>query len=100
MAEANSFDTSMHEVMRMFGATCVMLLGVTWLSSSFLSSHGLATAIGLASPVVIGLPLGLIEEYYHPLGFDMTLFYKTICVAVGVSGFIGGIVCYLRRVEP
>lgn len=88
------------DVLPVFGATSVMLLGVSWFFSSFGPSHALATALGIGAPVVVGVPLGMIDEFYHPPGFDFQMWYNAICTAAGSAGFIGGIICYLRRVEP
>ena len=88
------------EALAMFGATSVILLGTSWLLSSLLSSHSIATGLGIGAPIMVGIFLAMINEYYRPVDFNYTWWYKVLCYSLGSAGFLGGIGYYLRRVEP
>lgn len=100
LAEIHQSYENVAEGFRAFAATSVVILGVSWFGSSVSPSHGLATGMGLAAPIPVGFPLGMVEEVYHPPGFDFVWWYTLVCVTLGLIGFVAGTVYYLRRVEP
>lgn len=83
--------------------TAVLIFGVSWLLSCLLSSSAIAAAGGLAAPMIIGGGLtfsdyvrGLEEHVPEP----WLHWYVPLCLVLGVTCFVGGVVYYLRRVEP
>jgi ABC-type transport system involved in multi-copper enzyme maturation permease subunit len=80
--------------------TAVMLFGVAWLGSSFMSSHTFATALGIAAPIAL---LSVLEAWRYFLaspGFELGFWYMALSWPLGVAAFVAGTVYYLRRVEP
>lgn len=100
LADVRQSHENLAEAIPILAATSVILLGVSWLFSSLLPSHSLATGLGIASPIAVGFCLGTVEQFYYPYDFDIGWWYKAICFTLGSVGFVGGIVHYLRRVEP
>ena len=81
-------------------ATSVMLFGVAWLGSTFLSSHTFATGLGIAGPLAL---LGILRSwqyFFEPAGFELGYWYRTLCWMLGPIAFVAGVAYYVRRVEP
>ena len=78
-------------------ATWVVMFGVAWFCSSMIASPTIATGLGFVPPAIVG---SLLLHFYGPNHPEIGLVYRTICLTVGVLGFVGGIGYYLRRVEP
>lgn len=81
-------------------ATSGMIFGLAWLVSSFTRSATYAAASGLATPVCIGVTLGLLSEVEAMRSVDLGLVYLVLCPVIGLGGLIAGAVYYVRRVEP
>jgi len=81
-------------------ASSVMLFGVAWLGSTFLSSHTFATGLGIAGPLALLGVLQLWHYYFAPSGFELGYWYRALCWPLGLAAFVAGTVYYVRRVEP
>ena len=78
----------------------VLIFGASWLFSSFMSSPPIATIMGLATVVVYGLTMTLIDQ---ARGLDTPRtdpLYFVLCVVLGGVCFVAGVICYVRRIEP
>ena len=87
------------ESLGVFAGLTVLLLGSGWFWSTILTSHGLATGMSFFTLVVVlmGLTgLGLGSE----LGSFLEKWFVSVCVAVGIGGYVVGCTYYLRRLEP
>jgi len=81
-------------------STSVILFGVAWLGSSFLSSHTFATGLGIAGPLALLGVLQTWQYFFEPSGFELGPWYRAMCWPLGLAAFVAGTVYYLRRVEP
>jgi ABC-type transport system involved in multi-copper enzyme maturation permease subunit len=81
-------------------STSVLLFGAAWLGSSFLPTHTLATGFGIATPIALLCLLWAVEFFFELRGFDLGWWYRTLCIPLGITAFVAGVVCYVRRVEP
>lgn len=81
-------------------STSVVLFGVAWLGSSFMSSHTFATGFGIAGPLALFGALQTWQYFFEPSGFELGPCYRALCWPLGLAAFIAGVVCYVRRVEP
>jgi ABC-type transport system involved in multi-copper enzyme maturation permease subunit len=87
-----------HHLFAVCGAISVLLFGSGWFWSSVLTSHGLATGMSfvtLAAVVmgVIGLIVGCGLENF------VEKWFVSVCVAVGIGGYIAGCAYYLHCLE-
>ena len=80
--------------------TAVLLFGVAWCASTFAPSHAIATGVGIAAPIALLCILAGVEYFFNPRAFDLGWWYRLLSVVLGIVGFIGGIIYYVRRVEP
>lgn len=79
-------------------ATAVMLFGMAWLLSTFLSSPALSASISCAVPV-----LGFFVWELASRGYDEHIFFRVwiVCsLLLGIVCFLVGTIYYCRRVEP
>jgi len=83
-----------------FASTSLFLFSVAWLGSTFLDSPAIATGLGFGAPWVVFAVLSL---FLYAFGFGdlhLGLWYHTLAVTFGIGSFVGGIVYYVRRIEP
>lgn len=90
------------ESLGIFASLTVILLGAGWFWSTVLSSHGLATGMSFVTLAVvvmglIGLAFGLRLESLNNLFEE---WFVSVCIAVGIGGYVVGCAYYLRRLEP
>ncbi len=81
-------------------AAAVILFGVAWFASTLLSSHALATGVGIAAPVTLLCGLAGVAYFLGSPAFDLAGWYRSLGVVLGVVAFAAGTAYYLRRVEP
>ncbi len=82
----------------------VLIFGASWLFSSFMSSPPIATMMGLATVVVYGVTMGLIDQArgLETAGKESSYFVlcAVLCVVLGITCFVSGVLHYIRRIEP
>jgi ABC-type transport system involved in multi-copper enzyme maturation permease subunit len=92
------------EVFLIAGTTAVMLFGLSWLFSSFAGSAVFATAAGIGVAMILPVTLAALDVARSPvtgLGYKSVFnCYPPLSLTIGVTAFVAGIICYLRRVEP
>lgn len=87
------------ESLGVFAGLTVLLLGSGWFWSTVLTSHGLAT--GMSFVTLTAVLMGLIGLGLGPgLGSFLEKWFVSVCVVVGISGYVGGCAYYLHRLEP
>ncbi len=87
------------ESLGVFAGLTVILLGSGWFWSAILNSHGLATGMSFftLAAVVMGF-IGL--EFGCGLENFVENWFVSVCVAVGIGGYVVGCAYYLHRLEP
>lgn len=87
------------ESLGIFAGLTVLLLGSGWFWSTILTSHGLATGMSLVTlaAVVIGF-IGLMVGF----GLENIIekWFVSVCIVVGIVGYVAGCAYYLHRLEP
>ncbi len=87
------------ESLGVFAGLTVLLFGSGWFWSTILSSHGLATGMSLVTlaAVVLGF-IGLMVGF----GLENIIekWFVSVCVVVGIVGYVAGCAYYLHRLEP
>lgn len=80
-------------------ATTACMFGVAWFGSAILSSQGIAAGLSFgAPPLLVGILQAIAFITEAP---DLTAAWlPTTFLLVGVAGFVGGTIVYLRRIEP
>ena len=81
-------------------AAAVILFGAAWCASAFLSSHALATGLGIVAPIALLLGLASVQYLVGYDTVDLAAWYRVLGVTLGIVFFVAGSTCYLRRVEP
>lgn len=94
-------DRRLSEVLCTLGAISVILFGASWLFSNLLRSPAIAAACGLGTVMSLG-GIFMLIDYANGLENAETLeqWFRPSCLVFGPALFLGGIVCYLRRIEP
>ena len=64
-------------------SSSVLLFGVAWLGSAFLSSHTFATGLGIAGPLALLGALSGFQYFFEPSAFELGYWYRTLCWAAG-----------------
>jgi hypothetical protein len=88
------------DVVPVFATSSLLIFGAAWLGSSLLPTHTLATGFGIATPIALLCLLWAVEFFFELRGFDLGWWYRTLCIPLGITAFVAGVVCYVRRVEP
>lgn len=78
----------------------ILMFGVSWLVSAIMNRPAIAAVSGLASVVILGMILSVVEDALGHQGRTSTRLIATLFGGVGSACFIAGVVCYLRRIEP
>jgi ABC-type transport system involved in multi-copper enzyme maturation permease subunit len=84
-------------------AAALMIFGIAWLMSTFLSSPSISAVVGLAAMLATMMTLRLIEHSMLLRDEMARIAPWLICGILGISGviaFIAGTIYYLLRVEP
>jgi len=91
--------SDMPESLGVFAGLTVLLLGSGWFWSTVLASHGLATGMSFFTLAAVGMGfMGL--EFGCGLENFTEKWLLSVCVVVGIGGYIAGCAYYLRRLEP
>ncbi|MEK7756948.1 MAG: hypothetical protein AAB385_07020, partial [Planctomycetota bacterium] len=87
------------ESLGIFAGLTVLLFGSGWFWSTVLTSHGLAT--GMSFFTLAALAMGFMGlEVGCGLENIIEKWFVSVCVVVGISGYVAGCAYYLRRLEP
>ncbi|MFH1107898.1 MAG: hypothetical protein V1790_01680 [Planctomycetota bacterium] len=87
------------ESLGLFAGLTVLLLGSGWFWSTVLNSHGLATGMSFFTLAALGMGfMGLMFGF----GLETIIedWFVSVCVAVGIGGYVAGCAYYLHRLEP
>lgn len=89
-----------NEVLWMLAPTGSLLFGAAWLASAGLRRSALASACGLAAPIIVVAGLQGFQITWAPASFELGAAYQGICLGLGIAGLVAGCVVYLVRFEP
>ncbi len=97
-ALAETIGDSENNLLPVLAAMSVAVFGSAWLGSSFLPSHNIATGLSFGFPILVfGIVRAVefaVEEY------ELTVrWLPTVFVLLGLAGYVGGIVIYVRRLN-
>jgi ABC-type transport system involved in multi-copper enzyme maturation permease subunit len=84
-------------------APVTMMFGVAWFFSSFLDSPAIASAIGIGLTFACFMIVGLITANVSSANPHDVIFAVAVTMAenaIGLAGFIGGTMIYMRRIAP
>lgn len=89
-----------HEPLMIFSAAILMMLGVGWLLSSFLSSPPISASVAIGATMVSFLLIAHVGERADLPNPTIVLLMGTIPAAAGLCALVAGSVHYLWRVAP
>jgi ABC-type transport system involved in multi-copper enzyme maturation permease subunit len=95
-----AIDQNTSREMAVLIVSLTVAFGASWFVSCLASSHALAGAAGIGAPVLVGGVIYAIGTFLEITEDQFAAAYYATCISIGVAGFVGGIIYYLRRVEP
>ncbi len=87
-----------HRLLPILVALSISMFGSAWLGSSFLPSHAIATGLSFGFPILVFGILRAIEFGLEEYEFTIR-WLPTVLVVLGIAGFLGGIIIYVRRLN-
>lgn len=80
--------------------SAMLIFGVAWGVSTFVGRPATAAVSGLGVVIILFFALNVVEELLHADADSAGRWYAWSCLVIGVGCFAGGVLYYLRRVEP